>query len=322
MKNGKEWWINGINTPWQCWNDFCGDMDTAFWEETFAQLKADRINATRIWINCDGEKIVRLQPNGEVESVNEAHWQDLDTLFALAEKYDIYIMATLLSFDHFKEPNTGYEKWRSMLSNPAAVDSFTTQYVVPFCERYGGCEYLFSIDLMNEPDWVYENKECGLIDWERLSYFFGRCAQAIHETCETLVTVGIGVIKYNSTKYVGNMVSDEYLQKLTGSQNAYLDFYSPHFYMWQAEGFGFPCNLSPQEFGLDGTKPVIIGETSTDDEDECGMSLPDKYRSVYDNGWNGLMVWIQTIDCDKTWHGYPATAEATRQMAEYISDKI
>lgn len=29
MVDGKELWINGVNTPWQSWNDFCGNMDEA-----------------------------------------------------------------------------------------------------------------------------------------------------------------------------------------------------------------------------------------------------------------------------------------------------
>lgn len=30
MVNGKELWINGVNTPWQNWNDFGGSFDPAF----------------------------------------------------------------------------------------------------------------------------------------------------------------------------------------------------------------------------------------------------------------------------------------------------
>lgn len=53
MVDGKELWINGVNTPWQKWNDFCGNMDEQSWEETFALLKKDNINCTRIWGDAD-----------------------------------------------------------------------------------------------------------------------------------------------------------------------------------------------------------------------------------------------------------------------------
>lgn len=320
--DGKELWINGVNTPWYTWNDFNGKMDEAFWDKEFARLAADNINATRIWINCAGENIIRLKTTGEIKEIREGHWTDLDTLFAIAEKHGVYVMATLLSFDHFKDANGGCDKWRALVSDKAMTDAFAENYVAEFCKRYGSCEYLFSIDIMNEPDWVNENAECGNISWENLSYFFGKCAAVIHENCDTLVTVGLGMVRYNSDKYAGNMLSDEYLKELTGNENAYLDFYSPHFYTWETPHFGFPFNQSPVDFGLDGTKPAIVGETSNDDESETGMSLTSKYKTSYDKGWNGIMVWMQPTENDPVWYEYGLTAEATNAMADYIPDKI
>ncbi len=111
MVDGKELWINGVNTPWKNWNDFTGSMDEGtlsgdlniqFWDDEFARLVSDGINCTRIWINCEGENIVSLNGEGEIQGINENHWSDLDKLFELAEKNKIYLMPTLLSFDHFK----------------------------------------------------------------------------------------------------------------------------------------------------------------------------------------------------------------------------
>ena len=52
------------------------------------------------------------------------------------------------------------------------------------------------------------------------------------------------------------------------------------------------------------------------------MSLTEKYKSVYENGWNGIMVWMQFTDEDYVWYGYDYTREATSAMAEYIPEKI
>ena len=114
MVDGKELWINGCNTPWHNWNDFTGNMDAEFWDGAFAQLAEDNINCTRIWINCAGESIIRLKTTGEIKEIREGHWTDLDKLFEMAEKHGVYVMATLTSFDHFKEPNAGYDKWRNL----------------------------------------------------------------------------------------------------------------------------------------------------------------------------------------------------------------
>ncbi len=320
--DGKELWINGANTPWQNWNDFNGSMNEEFWDTELKRLAEDGMNCTRIWINCNGESIVKLDKNGEITEINEEHWSDLDKLFALAQKYKIYLMPTLLSFDHFKEPVRSGRHWQALISSKETADAYAEKYVKEFCERYGDNEYIFAIDIMNEPDWVYENEECGQIEWDKLSYFFGKCAQVIHENSDILVTVGMGIIKYNSDNYEGNKVSDEYLYELTGSDKAYLDFYSTHYYNWQKPWFGFPCDKSPEEFGLDGTKPCLIGETHNDDEAEIGMTLSEKYQSVYDNGWCGIMVWMDPSKDENVWHEYGLTEKATNYMAEYIPEKV
>lgn len=318
MVNGKELWLNGVNTPWYSWNDFTGNMDEEIWEKTFAQLAEDNINCTRIWINCNGISIVKVAGSGKISEINQEHWTDLDKLFALAEKYGIYVMATLLSFDHFKT-----SRWQNLISSKEKADAYADGYVKEFCTRYGENPYLFAIDIMNEPDWVYENEECGKIDWDSLSYFFGKCAAVIHENCDALVTVGIGIIKYNSESYEGNKVSDEYLKQLTGLDGAYLDFYSTHYYNWQRPYFGFPFDKSPTDFGLDGEKPCVIGETSNDNAEAYNMTLPELYRSSYDNGWNGILVWMEPReDEEQMWYRYDLTAEATDEMADYIFDKI
>lgn len=319
--DGKEFWINGANTPWHRWNDFTGNMDGEFWDKTFETLAEDGINCTRIWINCAGEGVVRLAPSGKIISINEEHWTDLDKLFELAEKHKVYIMPTLLSFDHCKGEDGSAKKWRALIQSKENCDLYAENYVKEFCRRYGENEYLFGIDIMNEPDWVYENEECGKLPWDNLSYLFGKCAEAIHETCSTPVTVGYGMIKYNSDKYEGDKLSDEYLKKLTGSDKAHIDFYSTHYYMWEKPYFGFPFSVTPKEFGLATDKPCIIGETENDDEKKSKMTLTEKYQSTYDNGWNGIMVWMQTEE-DESWYRYDLTKTAVNAMAKQIPEKI
>lgn len=318
LADGKELWINGVNTPWQNWNDFTGNFNEEFWDQTFKQLSEDNVNCTRIWVNCNGEGVVRLKSTGEVKNINEKHWTDLDKLFSIAEKYEVYVMPTLLSFDHCKS-----EKWQTLVSSKTAVDSYAEQYVAEFAKRYGDNEYLFGIDIMNEPDWVHENEECGQMEWDGLTYLFAKCAQTIHENSSALVTVGMAMIKYNSENYEGNIISDENLKASTGSDSSFVDFYSTHYYEWQMPYYGEPFEVSPTEFGLDGTKPSIVGENSNDDADEIGMTLTEKYKSMHDKGWNGLMVWMEyREDEEKSWYCYDLTAEATNAMAEYVPDEI
>lgn len=315
--DGKELWINGVNTPWQNWNDFGGNFDESFWDSHFAELHEAGVNATRVWVNCNGMSIVRLKSDGTVQAIDEQHWTDLDKLFKLAEKHDIYIMATLLSFDHFKDGNTGCDKFRTMISDDTATQSYIDSYVIPFVERYGDSPSLWSIDLMNEPDWVHENDECGKVGWENLSKFFAKCSAAIHENSDELVTVGLGMVKYNSDKYDGNYVSDEFLKSL-GGENAYLDFYSTHYYFWQNSYMGYPFEQSPVSFGLDGTKPCVIGEAAV--KSESGRTPEEDYENAYNNGWNGVMAWTSNgvDDCGSLTELMPAVTK----MRDMIKEKI
>lgn len=321
---GRELWLNGVNTPWYNWNDFNGNMDTAAWEDTFALLESDSINCTRIWVNCAGMNTVRLKSTGEIKEVNEKHWEDLDKLFALAEKYHVYVIPTLLSFDHFKDSNGGGTSWQELIKNKDFCDSYAEKYAAEFAKKYADCEYILGVDIMNEPDWVHENDECGKIGWDNLSYLFGKCAAAIHENSDMLVTVGLGIVKYNSEDYEKDVISDEYLKKLTGDDKAYVDFYSTHYYDWERPWFGYPFDKSPDKFGLHTDKPCILGETSNDGTD---MTLTEKYKNCHDNGWCGVLVWMEsrhdgTSGCDEIWYRYDLTEEAVNAMAEYIPDKI
>jgi hypothetical protein len=310
---GKRIWINGTNTPWNNWNDFGGNYSDSWWNSHFTQLHKAGINAARVWINCNnGNGAISIGNDGTVSGVSAKHWNDLDKFFKTAERNQIYIMATLLSFDHFK--NTGgrsiAENWRNMLRSKDASASFVKNYTVPFVERYKDNPWLWSIDICNEPDWVFENAECGEIPWEHISYFFALNAAAIHENSDILVTVGMSFPKYNAdgNRYQGNKVSDKFLQDLYPNINAYLDFWSPHYYDWVGQWYGVPHYLTPSGtlngnssdwtggWGLDGTKPAVLGECSAKGTGKNLWGIKNNtivtdYEQAYLNGWQGVMPW-------------------------------
>lgn len=291
---GEEIWLTGMNAPWQKWNDFGGGYNAEYWSEVFSMMHEDGFNSCRIWITCNGDVGINIDENGFVSGATDKHWQDLDSLFALAAENEIYVMATLISFDHFKDSNTNHKRWRAMVQNTEAIDSYVDNYVIPFCQRYDSNDYVWSIDLINEPDWVYENAECGQIPWENIGDYFARACAAIHEnTDDMLVTIGFGIIKYNSDKYEGNYGSDEFLRSRYDNENAYVDFWSTHYYDWQATWFNCPFLLSAEEFGIDMSKPRVVGECSHTGIKALRNIKPieDCYEWAYNNGWNGVLAW-------------------------------
>lgn len=300
--DGMKIWINGTNTPWNKWNDFGGGYDDAWWDNHFNALHNAGVNAARVWINCNNDnEAICIDDGGTVSGASEAHWSDLDMFFATAERNGIYIMATLLSFDHFKNADNSRpsaEKWRNMLKNKDSADSFANNYVIPFVDRYKNIPYLWSIDLCNEPDWVYEDEKCGKIQWEHISYLFARAAAAIHEHSDILVTVGMSFPKYNAdgANCEGNKVSDEFLQKLYPNPNAFLDFWSPHYYDWVGPWYGVPFYSTPSDWGLDGSKPAMIGEcmakgSKGQTKGTENNTIITDYENAYLNGWQGVMPW-------------------------------
>jgi len=308
--DGKRIWINGVNTPWNDWNDFGGSYNHQWWDNEFTRLRKAGINATRIWINCNNEQqAVVIDADGYVSGVSEKHWADLANLFDLAKKHKIYIMATITSFDHFKSSQGS--RWRAMITSKPASQSFVDHYTLPFLNKFKDNPYLWSIDLMNEPDWVHENNECGKISWDHISYFFAINAAAIHENSQVLVTVGIANPKWNvdGFGYQGNKVSDAYLKKLSNNPKAFLDFWSPHYYDWVGEWFGVPHYLTPYGkldgnnktgwsggWGLDPSKPAVLGECSARGTGKGLYGVRDNsiitdYEQAFHNGWQGVMPW-------------------------------
>jgi hypothetical protein len=298
---GREIFMNGVNTPWDSWNDFGGKYDPDFWDAEFRKIRQAGGNASRIWISCNGDVGIDISPEGRVSGATPSHWEDLDDMFALAAKHQVYIMATLISFDHTKDTHDTYQCWRNMYADTANVSSYVTHYVIPFINRYKDNPYLWCIDICNEIEWVHDNTECGKIAWNRLQYFAARIAAAVHENSAVLVTLGSAGVKWNGTcaNCLGNFWSDRNLQAQYPSSKAFLDFYSPHYYGWNVRYFGnFALDRSPADYGID-DRPCMIGENPArgvfrqDSARRNILEVPisEAYIKTYENGWKGLLVW-------------------------------
>lgn len=325
MVGDKELWLNGVNAPWDKWNDFGGGFNFEFWQDHFQKLHNSGVNAARIWIVCNGDVGMVISADGTFDGATTAHWEDLDNLFYLAEQYQIYIMATVQSFDNFKDENQNYKAWRALIQDSDKTDRFVDNYIVPLVQRYGKSDYFWSVDLCNEPDWIVENDECGKLDWLYLEQYYAKAAAAIHANSDVLVTVGMGMIKYNSDSQQGNKISDSELQSVINGDKydkslAYVDFYSTHWYTWMQGMWGYPFGESPTDFGLDGTKPSVIGECPAI-SNETDFDITSAYEEAYNNGWNGVFAW-KTSGSDDGCGLWLDIQPAIEKMAGICEDKI
>jgi hypothetical protein len=292
MVGARRIWINGANTPWNNWNDFGRSFSESWWDAEFQRLHDHGINATRIWITCNGEVGILIERDGQISGATPEHWNDLDHLFQIAAKHRVYVMATLMSFDHFKNSHAGSRRWRNWIARDQNIDSYVDTYLIPFLQRYGKSPWLWSIDLMNEPDWVYENADNGRVPWERLQSYFARAARAIHDHSSVLVTVGLAMLKYNSDTGAtcrGNQVSDRALQAQLNDPGARLDFYASHYYDWNGKIWGKAVEMSPAAYQLPTDKPSLLGEIPA--KGTAGHTTTEDYESAFQNGWQGAMGW-------------------------------
>lgn len=292
MVGDRRIWINGANTPWNSWNDFGGRFDESWWDAQFQALHDHGINATRVWITCNGEVGILIDLDGAISGATPAHWADLDRLFQIAAKHRVYVMAALMSFDHFKNTHAGCQRWRNWIARDGNIDSYVDHYLLPFLQRYGKSTWLWSIDLMNEPDWVYESAGNGRVPWERLQSYFARAARAIHAHSSVLVTVGMAMPKYNSDtgrSCQGNQVNDRALRAQVDDPGARLDFYTTHYYDWNGKIWGNAPYQSPRDYQMPADKPSLLGELPA--TGTSGHTITEDYESAFRNGWQGAMGW-------------------------------
>ena len=329
MVEGQEIFMNGANTPWNNWNDFGGNYKSAWWDTEFARIKNAGGNSTRIWITCSGTVGVTISPDGTVTGATNAFWAHLDDMFLLAKKNKIYIKATLISFDHFKNSNSTFQSWRNMILSNEKVGSFVDNYAVPFVKRYQDNPYLFAVDICNEIEWVNQDEADGKIAWNRLQYFVARVASGIHENSPILVTLGSAAVKWNSPKGEGNYWNDASLKAQYNKENARLDFYSPHFYGWTVKWFGnFAVDKTPADYGIN-DRPCVIGENPAKGvfNDGATPSLVvapgQMFLATYNHGWKGLMPWTSNgVDGNGTINDFGAGLLAFKNAHPELVDPL
>ena len=317
--NGTQLFLNGANTPWDNWNDFGGDYDSLFWEQEMKSLANYGMNSTRIWISCDGAGQPFIAEDGTCAKPTTAFWNNMDHMLSHAEKNGIYIMATIMSFDHFKDENKNYKGWRAMIADTTKIQLFIQNYVLELVTRYSDNPYFFSIDLCNEPEWIHENKECGQLPWNYLQQYAGLCAAAIHKTkTPILVSIGATSVKWASEAFEnGNIWSDKNLQlHANGDTLAYMDYWHIHYYSWMRDFFSSPFEKSPQKFQLH-DKPVVIGETPGRPEYYgFEISLEEIFEKPYTLGYSGVMVWTSNNAGIGDFGSLATFGEASKTFAE------
>lgn len=290
--NDKPIYMVGANTPWDAWNDFGGNYNPEFWEQEFARMQNIGVNSSRIWISCDNLGQPYIDALGVIHAPSNEFWAHMDDMMRKAQKYGIYIIATITSFDHFDEEKANYQQWRSMVQCSQQIQAYIDIFLLPLIARYESNPYFFSIDICNEPEWTHEHAKNGSIDWQNMQMFVGMCAAAVHKAqSPVLVSVGSAAVKWGSSKYQGNMWSDEVLKKVTGDSLAYMDYWQVHYYEWINRYHSNPFTMSPKDYNLH-DKPCVIGETpGLNTIYGFPITYIEMYEKPYALGYAGVYPW-------------------------------
>jgi hypothetical protein len=306
MVGSNQIFFNGVNTPWQYQSD--GDIsflkknfNVSWWNTEFQNLVNNKINLCRVWIHGTGYYTPATDAYGNVSaySSSDSFWTEMDALVNAAAAKQVYIFPTFWSFDMVKNNTANYQRYRDLIVNDTKIDSYINNFLIPFVQRYANNPYVLGYDICNEPEHMWRDANCGNLSSYWVTRFLAKCAAAVNQNTTKPVTVGSMWVIYNSPSYGGkddtsnagwNRYTNANLQQYYANSNAYLDFYSPHWYGWQYDnGTSGPFqNTVTNWIGTD-DKPVLIGETFGGNMPYITMS--NYYLQSYSNGFDGVCGW-------------------------------
>ena len=79
---------------------------------------------------CSGDAGIRFGEDGSVTGMSDKFWNHADQLMAIAAEQEIYIMATMMSFDCCKNGNRNNKKFRAMIEDEALSQSYVDNYII------------------------------------------------------------------------------------------------------------------------------------------------------------------------------------------------
>ena len=345
--NGKAYYINGINVPW---NQFGSDAGSHYqwghlynstWFETFfTQCQQYGVNCVRLWIHCDGRTLPEFNDSGYVIGLDPTFLTDFEDILGRGQAHKVMVMPCLWSFDMTKDNTSGAGKYggkhSDLIRSVPRTQSYLDNALIPIVKRFAATPNLFAYEIINEPEWSVSDVQAGgagdMVTKVEMQRFCGMIASAIHANSNKMVTVGSASLKWCSPRVgpaVLNMWSDSALKAASaGDLKATLDFYQVHYYDWMNNtDWGYdPMQLSPAKtpswWNLD--KPVLVGECPATN----GIyTVSQMIANCFANSYCGIMPWSYNAnDGAGTWDGVKTQLKAFRDahpdMVDYTTSTI
>ena len=309
--NGKEYFLNGANIPWNNYNnDFATGYDSTFFETAFTKFEAYGINCARFWLHTDGGRSPLFDTaTGGVTGLPPGFFPAMDDLFARAERHNLMLIPSIWSFP-MTNNDSAWGLFGGMHANLIEDSALTRTYInnalIPMVQRYANECSLLAWEVMNEPEWSmnvpFGGTQTQVVPAADMQRFTGMIAEAIHQNSHKMVTTGSAALRYNSTQNsistycAGNYWSDHSIQAAYNKPLAYLDFYEIHYYDWMTGILSYDPYQSGRQasyWNLD--KPTIIGESQGNSTNHTPAAM---LSSAYAGGYAGVLFWSYAASAD------------------------
>lgn len=335
--NGKEYYINGINVPWNQFGSDAGThyewgalYDEEFFTTFFGECKEYGVNCVRLWIHCDGRSTPEFDDEGAVTGLDDNFLTDFDNILRIARENNVMVMPCLWSFDMTKDFTSTAGKYGGMhadlIQDSAKTRSYVDNALIPMVEHTKNAENLFAWEVINEPEWSIDGPgtTTQLVSATEMVRFCGMIAEAIHAHSDKMVTVGSACLKWHSTAQPSeaHYWSDASFKAAYDKPGSRLDFYQIHYYDWMFNpdwGYDpFQSGKTTAFWELD--KPTIVGESPGTAGQYTVQEMVD---GAFANGYAGIMPWSYNAkDGHGTWDEVKEQLKAFRdahaEMVDYL----
>lgn len=275
---GKSWYLNGANLPWNNWGcDFgCGSNGgassasaNATLDAAFAQAKANGVNVIRWWVFPGNPWQITTNASGTPTGLNAAIYPDFDAALALAAKYDIYLDLVL-----FNAPTAVPSGW----INDATQRQALANVLAPLFAKYKTNTRILSWEVFNEPEWDIWNNKIALAPTQAT---VKAVAASVHANSGAKVTVGSAMLE-GAGMWVGQG----------------LDYYQAHWYDYMSSG-GWCARCrdyasAKTEYKLDA--PLVIGEFYAGADTDALQRFEDFYAKGFAGAWAWSLLPGKTAD--------------------------
>lgn len=275
-------------------------------------MKSSGAGVVRWWVLPDLRGAgVTFDSNDVPTGLGGTFEKDLLKALELAEKNDVYLMMTILSFDAFN-PTRTVDGLRIRGIQPMILDAkkrsaLLEKVIRPMARIAEQSPYkkrLMTWELINEPEWAIKGAgkygddpfDCTgstlqCLTHDQMESFLSDMAKVLRSESKALLSVGGAAIKWK-----------------TAWTRLDIDYYQFHFYEWVNQYY--PYTKSPKDWQLT-DKPIVMGEYPMNGIN--GANATKLISSWYGNGFAGSLGWSVT-DPSFNWAGNrSALKDAVRQ---------